>query len=268
MINQLKAIRSRRFTVTFISTMTLFFASTQAYSLPQEEVTKLMKDVDERQRNSGDYRSQVYIEQQEKGKVAQALEATVYRRDEDDKWMLLFSKPKSELGKGYLRLEDNLFLYEPSIGKWERRTDRSGIGGTSSQRQDFDESRLAEEYDSQYIAEEKLGARSTHRIKLTAKKNADVASPKIELWLDLKDGNILKRQEFSLSDKLLRTIYYPKWEKRFSPSKNADVYIPGEIRIIDEVIKGNATLIVLRDVDLASLPNNIFTKAWVEAQSR
>ncbi|MEY3903015.1 MAG: hypothetical protein RL189_2321, partial [Pseudomonadota bacterium] len=48
----------------------------------------------------------------------------------------------------------------------------------------------------------------------------------------------------------------------------ADVYIPREIRIIDEVEKGNGTTVVLRDVNLDSLPANIFTKAWLESQSR
>lgn len=240
----------------------------RAEALSQQEVDKLVKTIDDRQRNSGDYKSNVYIEQQEKGKIAQALEATVFRRDDDDKWMLLFAKPKSEQGKGYLRLEKNLFLYEPSIGKWERRTDRAGIGGTGSQRQDFDESRLAEEYASEFVAETKLGARAVHHIRLKAREGADVASPVLELWIDTSDGNILKRQEFSLSNKLLRTIYYPRWNKRFSASKKADVYIPAEIRIIDEVIKGNGTIVVLREVSLDSLPANIFTKAWLEAQSR
>jgi len=68
--------------------------------------------------------------------------------------------------------------------------------------------------------------------------------------------------------RLCRPIYYPAWEKRFSKSKGADVYIPREIRIIDEVEKGNGTTVVLRDVNLEALPSNIFTKAWLETQSR
>jgi hypothetical protein len=159
-------------------------------------------------------------------------------------------------------------LYEPAIGKWERRTDRAGIGGTGSQRQDFDESRLSQEYTAVFVADTKLGAREVHHLKLQAKPGVDAASPTLELWIDKSDGNILKRQEFSLSAKLLRTVYYPKWDKRFSPSKKAEVYIPSQIRIIDEIIKGNGTVVVLRDVNLEALPANIFTKAWLESQSR
>lgn len=239
-----------------------------AWALNDAELKDLVKEIDNRQRNSGDYKSIVFIEQSEKNKVTQAFEATVFRRDADDKWMLLFSKPKSEAGKGYLRLDKNLFLYEPAIGKWERRTDRSGIGGTNSRRSDFDESRLAEEFTSQFVADEKLGKYEVHHLLLKAKPEADVASPVLHLWVDKSSKNILKRQERSLSDKLLRTIYYPGWDKKFSASKGSDVYVPREIRIIDEVEKGNGTTVVLRDVNLEALPANIFTKAWLESQSR
>lgn len=239
-----------------------------ALAMAEPDLKKLVAEIDDRQRNSGDYKSIVFIEQTEKGKVTQAFEATVFRRDADDKWMLLFTKPKSEAGKGYLRLDKNLFLYEPALGKWERRTDRSGIGGTNSRRQDFDESRLSEEYVAKFIADEKLGKFDVHHISLTAKPEADVASPILHLWVDKESRNILKRQEKSLSDKLLRTLYYPGWDKKFSKSKGSDVYIPRQIRIIDEVEKGNSTTVVLRESNLDSLPSNIFTKAWLESQSR
>jgi hypothetical protein len=54
----------------------------------------------------------------------------------------------------------------------------------------------------------------------------------------------------------------------FSPSKGADIYFPKEIRIFDEVEKGNQTLIVIQKVDLNSLEANMFTKAWLESKSR
>lgn len=255
-------------TLLTLGAFATIFGATPAFALKDNELQQLVSEIDDRQRNSGDYKSVVFIEQTEKGKVTQAFEATVFRRDADDKWMLLFTKPKSEAGKGYLRLDKNLFLYEPAIGKWERRTDRSGIGGTNSRRQDFDESRLSEEYVAKFVGAEKLGKFDVHHIALTAKKESDVASPILHLWIDKESRNILKRQEMSLSNKLLRTLYYPGWDKKFSKSKGADVYIPRQIRIIDEVEKGNGTTVVLRESNLDPLPSNIFTKAWLESQSR
>lgn len=235
--------------------------------LSKDQMVQMLKTVDDRQRNSGDYKTLAYIEQREKGKELQVFEAVVYRRDETDKLMILFTRPKSEAGKGYLRIDKNLFVFDPTVGKWERRTERERIAGTDSRRADFDESRLAEEYDPEYVGAEKLGKFDVHHLKLTAKPGTDVAYPVLEMWLD-HDNNTLKAQDRALSGRLMRTVYYPKWNKVFSESKGADVYIPAEIRIYDEVEKGNQTLVVLRKVDLNPLPENIFTKAWLESQSR
>ena len=239
-----------------------------AFSLSEKETQNLVSLVDSKQRNQGDYSSLVFIDQKEKNGISKAFEARVYRRDADQKWMILFTKPKAEAGKGYLRVDKNLFLYEPALGKWDRQTERASIGGTNSRRDDLDESRLAAEYDAKWINDETLGKFKVHHLKLSVKAGIDVASPVVELWIDVDSKNILKRQEFALSAKLMRTSYYPSWEKMFSKSKNADVFVPKEIRVFDEIEKGNSTTVVLREVKLDPLEENIFTKAWLEKQSR
>jgi len=240
----------------------------EAAPLNQKEMTALLKTIDERQRNGGDYKALAFIEQKERGKTDLIYETVIYRRDEHDKLMILFTKPKVEAGKGYLRLNKNLFMYDPTVGKWERRTERERIGGTSSRRRDFDESRLAEEYIPTYTGLKKLGKYTAHHLKLTARPEVDVAYPLVELWIDTKTSNILKQQERAQSNRLMRTSYYPKWNRVFSQSKGEYIFFPKEIRIFDELEKGNKTLIAFRKVDLNPLPNNIFTKAWLESKSR
>jgi hypothetical protein len=254
--------------------------ASQAKALSDDETKKVVFTVDEKQRNSGDYASTVVIEEWEKKKDAvakqskdpyelkKAFEARIYRRDEDDQLIILFSKPKAEAGKGYLRKEKTLLLYEPSLGKWERQTERASIGGTGSKREDFDESRLSEEYTAKWVADEKLGKFEVHRIKLNAKPGLDVAFPIIELWVDKATQNVLKREESALSGKLLRRALYPGWEKRFSKSKGADVYVPKEIYAYDLLEDEKLTKVKLQDVNLDPLEKNMFTKAWIEGQSR
>jgi len=252
--------------VAFVATVAVATPAVAADPTP-DDLVKMLKVIDERQQNSGDYRSIAYLQQSEKGKEDTAFEVVFYRRDADDKLMILFTKPKNEAGKGYLRVDKNLFLYDPTVGKWERRTERERIGGTNSNRADFDESRLAEEYTPKFVALEKLGKFEVTHMTLAAKDGVDVASPTVELFVGA-EGNILKREDKALSGKLLRTTYYPKWNKLFSESKKADVYIPSEIRIFDEVEKGNKTLIQIRETDLSALDANLFTKAWLESKSR
>jgi hypothetical protein len=237
-------------------------------ALTADELKKVVATVDERQRNSGDWKALCYMEAKEKGKTDVVYELLIFRRDADDKQMFLFTKPKSEAGKGYLRIEKNLWMYDPSTGRWERRTERERIGGTDTRRGDLDESRLAEEFDAAWIAEEKLGVYAVDHLKLKVKEGVDVAFPLVELWVDKATLNVLKRQEFALSGKLMRTAYYPRWKKVFSPSKKAEVWYPEEMRIFDEIEKGNSTLILIKEIDLRPLEANLFTKAWLEAKSR
>ena len=246
----------------------LLLAGPAHAALDAAGMKQVLSTIDDRQRNSGDYRALVYLEQKEKDKTDVVREALVYRRDADDKLMILFTKPKTEAGTGYLRIEKNLWFYDPATGKWERRTERERIAGTDSRRADFDESRLAEEYTPEYEGEAKLGAFQAHVLKLTAKEGVDVAFPVLKLWVDQNSNNILKRQEFALSGRLMRTLYYPSWKKLFSESKGADVWFPEEIRIYDEVEKANSTLVLIKSVDLKSLEANIFTKAWLESKTR
>jgi hypothetical protein len=234
----------------------------------KEELVELLKGVDDRQRNQGDWRSNVYMEQKEKDKVAVVYEALVFRRSADQRFMILFTKPKASQGQGYLRVDQNLWFYDPAVGKWERRTERERIGGTNSRRSDFDESRLAEEYDPEDNGEEKLGVYTAQVMTLRGKPGLDLAFPVLKLWIDKATKNELKRQEFALSGRLLRTSYYPKWQKIYSESRKGDIWYPQEIRFYDEVEKQNSTLILIKSVDLKPLEANLFTKAWLESKAR
>ena len=184
--------------------------------------------------------------------------------------MFLFTKPKAEAGKGYLRIEKNLWIYDPATGRWERRTERERIGGTDTRRGDLDESKLAEEYDAdRREADEKLGRVRgppplAHREAGRRRRLPGRATSGSTRQTD----NILKRQELALSGRLMRTVYYPRWKKIYSPSKKADVWYPEEIRIFDEIEKGNSTLILIKEIDLRALDANLFTKAWLESRSR
>ncbi len=239
-----------------------------AAALGPEETLAVIRTVDDRQRSSGDYKALAYMEAKEKDKTDVVYELVVYRRDQDQKLMFLFLAPKAEQGKGYLRIDKNLWFYDPSTGRWERRTERERIGGTDTRRGDLDESRLAEEYDATWEADEKLGVYRVHRILLDVKPGVDVAFPRIRLWVDQETRNVLKRQEMALSGRLMRTSYYPRWKKIFSESKKGEVWFPEEMRFYDEIEKANQTLILIKSVDLRPLDANLFTKAWLESKSR
>jgi hypothetical protein len=255
-------------TLLALSALLALGAPPAARALGQPETDALVKTVDERQHNNGDWAALCYMESKEKDKTDVVYELVYYRRTEGQRLLILFTKPKAEAGKGYLRLEKNLWLYDPSTGKWERRTERERIGGSDTRRGDLDESRLAEEYDAKWEADEKLGSYTAHKLLLKAKEGVDVAFPQVRLWVDQATGNVLKRQELALSGRLMRTALYPTWKKVYSESKKGEVWYPEKMYFYDEIEKANSTMLIIKQVDLRPLQANMFTKAWLEAKSR
>ena len=73
-----------------------------AQGLSKEKMVEILRGIDLRIRSGGDYKALVYLEQHQKDKPDIAQEALVYRRDADQKLMILFTKPKTDAGKGYL----------------------------------------------------------------------------------------------------------------------------------------------------------------------
>jgi hypothetical protein len=251
-----------------LSALLFLLPAPSALALSQSDMVTLLKTIDTRQRNVGDWKALAWIKSKERGKSDIVREMVVYRRDRMDKFMILILNPRSEAGKGYLRIDANMWMYDPTVGKWERRTERDRIAGTDSRRADFDESRLAKEYIPTYLGQGKLGKYQVHKLRLKAKKKADVPWPIMELWIDQTTKNVLKRQEFALSGKLSRTSLYPKWMKLLNKQKQQVVWYPREMYFRDELEKGNLTHVKMKKVDLSNLPLNIFTKAWLESKSR
>ena len=242
-------------------------ASGSALALTDDEMVSMLRRIDERQHATGDFKAHAFIQQKQKGKDDVAFESVFYRRGIDDKFMILVLAPKTEAGQGYLRIDDNLWLYSPKTGKWERLTERDRILGTDGRRQDFDESRLAVEYTPEFVGEGKLGKFETWKLRLRAKPGNDVAWPIVELEIDKVSGNILKQQDFALSAKLMRTSLYPRWNK-ISDADGQEVWYPAQMYLYDEVEKGNQSIVKVDAVDLTALPKNMFTKAWLESKSR
>lgn len=257
----------KRLSILAISVLGLAVSIDARAEMSPEEVQALLVEIDERQHAPGDYKALALIEQKRGGQSDAVYQAAIYRRDRDERFMLLFVKPRTEAGKGYLRIDRNMFMYDPTVGKWERRTERERLMGTDTRRADLDEWNLASDYQGSFVADESLGKFAVAHLELKAKDGASVPYPTIHIWVDKATHNVLKRQDLALSGRLMRTAYYPKWQVVKGPG-GLEVHYPEQMRIFDEVEKGNRTTVVITDLDLTQLDPNIFTKAWLESRSR
>ncbi|HUH44959.1 MAG TPA: outer membrane lipoprotein-sorting protein, partial [Treponemataceae bacterium] len=69
---------------------------------------------------------------------------------------------------------------------------------------------------------------------------------------------LLKEENYSANDRLMRTILYPKY------TRVLDRYLPIQIIMRDEVNKGEQTQQILSEISTSAIPNKVFTKAYLE----
>ena len=235
----------------------------------QDKVDALIRQVYDKQFYPGDFRAESYIKESEKGKDAKVYQIEVYRRAADDKILVLFSKPKQDAGKGYLRIDKNIWFYDPATGKWDRRTEREQLGGSNTRQRDFDSKDLKDDYVASFAGVDKLGSYTVTKIKLTARSKEETAYPLLVVWIESTKRNILKREEYSATGKLLRSVYYPKWEEmKTGQAQKPTVWVATEMRIYDEIEKGRNTIVQLKEASFDPLAPSLFSKAWVEGKSR
>lgn len=180
-----------------------------------------------------------------------------FRRDKDDKFLLLFLEPAVQKGQGYLRIDDSLWFYDPESRKFTHMSMKENFGGTDMKNSDFGQTSFAQDYTVTSISESKVGSVPAYKIELKAKNN-EVTYPYLTLWVNKNPNLVLKAEEYSLSKRLLRTTLFVHYTKVGSS------YVADTIVFTDELVKGKSTQISLKDISVGKLPNDVFTKSYLE----
>ncbi len=184
-----------------------------------------------------------------------------FRRDGQDKFVMLFLEPAVKKGQGYLRIDDNLWFYDPESRKFSHSSMKEQFGGTEAKNSDFGVSRLAEDYDLQSFTEDSLGPHPVYVLELQA-KNSEVTYSRRRVWVTRERYLVLKSQDYSETGRLLRTSLYPSY------SQVGGRYVPARLIFIDELVQGRKTSLTLSQVSLAPLPDSVFTKVYIERVNR
>ena len=181
----------------------------------------------------------------------------MFRRDRADTFLMLFQQPSYKTGQGYLRIEDVLWFYDPESRKFSHQSMKDRFDGSSARNSDFKRSSLDNDYTVVTQVESQLGQYPVYILTLEA-KHEEVTFPKKVLYVLKQPNLILKTQEYSLSDQLMRSVYFPSF------TKSGDIYVATKRIFVDEVIIGNKTTFIYDQVSTALLSDSTFTKAYVE----
>jgi outer membrane lipoprotein-sorting protein len=190
------------------------------------------------------------------------LRIRIYRRDSQEAYTLIYLYPDSEKGKGYLRDGDDLFQYFPSTREFVYRNRKEDIGGTDARSDLFGKQKTLDLYTVKYIGTEKVSKWDTDVVELKAKA-LDVSFPIQKWYIRKTDGLPVKVENFSLSKTLMRTYYYISYEE-VSDNK----YLFTKLLAVNHLEKGQKTFITIEDVKTDSIQDYVFTKAFLEEQSR
>jgi hypothetical protein len=198
---------------------------------------------------------------------------SMYRRDADDKLMLLFTKPQERRGQGLFCVSTRTCgatTPAPASGSAPPSGSASAAptrGAPTSTSRAWPKSSTP-----RFEGDEKLGKFETLRPRAHREGPAvDVAYPVLRLWVDKVNHNILKRQEFALSGK--RLMPAPRTTRsgrscsrsRRRPSCGSPARFASSTRSRSRTRRScssrPSTCRLARSA-------NLFTKAWLEAKSR
>ena len=205
----------------------------------------------------GDFSAVYTIISEVPGEEREVTQARLFRRDANDQFLILILQPEVQRGQGYLQVDDNVWFYDPESRKFERTTIRENIQGSDAQNADLDQNSFSEDYDVVGWEEGRLGNFDVWILDLEA-TSSDVAYETVKLWVRRDVSIILKQEDYSVSGRLMRTSLYPRYERV------GDKLLPKQVLIIDALNEGERTQLTMSEATTQSIPDSVFSKAYLE----
>jgi outer membrane lipoprotein-sorting protein len=181
----------------------------------------------------------------------------MFRRDEGDQFLILFQEPENMKGQGYLQVDETLWFYDPESRKFTHTSMKDSFNDSDANNSDFGTSNLAEDYKIVSSTPGQLGKFTVNVLELTANHD-EVTYPSMTLWVNDSPALVLKSESYSLSNRLMRTSYYPSY------TQAGNTYVASKMIFVDEVVEGDKTTVTFDKVSTGQLSDDVFTKAYVE----
>lgn len=224
-----------------------------------EKCFKILESTDDNLAYHGDYSATISLVIEKPGKPKENIQYKIFERTDKDLMTIVQLFPEADKGNGYLRDGDNIWSYDPISRKFSHTSLKEALGDSDIKLDDVEQNdtRWRDNYTIDAYEEGTLGKFPVDIITIKAKTNEpSYAKSKIYVRKDIP--LVLKEEDFSGSDRLMRTILLPKY------SKVPAGYVSTQAIIRDELNKGEQTTQVISDLTFDNLPDKIFTKAYLE----
>ncbi len=185
----------------------------------------------------------------------------IYRRDKDDAFLMIMVEPESRKGQGMLRVDNNMWRYDPTSRKFTHTTLKDTYENSTVTNNDFRRWQRSIDYSVVKISTGTLGNYKVIIGELKA-NNDEVPFPYIKMYIEPDRKIVLKVEEYSLSMKLLRTAYYTQYVQI------GDSLIPTVQIFQDGLIPEKRSQVTYTDISTKPLPDYYFTKEYLERVSQ
>lgn len=216
----------------------------------------------------GDFSAEYTIAQEKPGQGTTISKAAVFRRDGSGTYLILMLEPADDKGKGYLKVDDSLWFYDPADRRFTFTSAKERFRNSNARNSDFSRSNFAGDYEVRGTSREKLGKFDCTVLDLSA-TNAEVAFPRTKLWVT-DDDLVRKMEDYSLSGTLMRIVATPTYQKVGSHYAPVAVLIVDALRgkTIGGKFLNEKTQITIAKPSLTAQPDSIYSKAYLEKVSK
>jgi len=232
----------------------------QVDSATADKAYKVMESTNDVLAYHGDYSATISLVIEKPGKPKENLQYKIFERTDDDLMTIVQLFPEADKGNGYLRNGDNIWAYDPISRKFTHTSIKEALGDSDVKLDDVNQSaeKWRKNYEVEAYEDGTLGKYPVHIITLKA-KTTDPSYAKVKYYVRQDVSLVLKEEDYSGSDRLMRTILMPKYTK--VPAG----YVATQVIMRDELNKGENTQQIVSDLTFDNLPDTIFTKAYLES---
>jgi outer membrane lipoprotein-sorting protein len=200
------------------------------------------------------------------GEFTSKVEMTVRRPGDEDrvyqmkmqgsganKMLITFEYPPRDKGQAFLRVEDDMWMYLPSLNKTLRVPKREAFAGGDFNNHDMLAVRLRRDYNAERLADENADGTLCYCLKLTA-KDASAPYASIRYWVAKENFWPVKRVFYTVGGQPFKTLIFQSKQ----PGERPDTFVMSNV-----MEKSKTTEMSWIQVKSVSLNPKIFSEAYL-----
>jgi hypothetical protein len=217
----------------------------------------LKKRIESTMSSSRDFSAQLTVIKNIGLKFEDQEQYCLFRRDAEGLLLLLQLKPEPVKGRAYLLKNGELWLYNPYARTFMQTTSEQHISDAACRVSDIAAWSFIRGYTMKEMTSAVLGSCDAYIIELSALDSSHPA-PRLTLWIEKRDYLPLKLQVFNKQGMLERTVFYHKFTRI-----EGEIF-PVSIYVEDAAGRKRKTQLIFSRFDIQSIPDFVFTRAYVE----